>query len=185
MDQNKEENVISTTSFFDVIEKDGWFGIKPHHLNVIVFPYIIGNTGLPEELVLVKEKNPLRTNGENIALVTGDAEGEDPDILSTAQRELKEETGYDVTDPNRWTYLGLVTNSKLVCQEQPAFCVDVTGISSSNPIGDGSVKEKKMEVVVMSIKEALDLPDVYIPALFMKVFKYVFGISFNNKPQNN
>jgi 8-oxo-dGTP pyrophosphatase MutT (NUDIX family) len=175
---NQEEKTLLPTKYFDVVDKSGWIGIKPHHLNVVVFPYILGETGLPEEVVLVKEKNPLRSNGEHISLVTGDAEGKDPDILSSAQRELKEETGFDVTDPNRWTYLGILTTSKLVEQEQPSFAVDVTGITRTEAKGDGSGMEDEMKVLIMPIKEALDLPDVYIPALFIRVFKYVFGIDF-------
>jgi len=178
MENQNKENILYSNKYFDVIDKDGWDGVRPHNLNVIVFPYVTGESKLPEEVILVKEKNPLRRGGEHISLVTGDAEGEDPDILSTAQRELKEETGYDVTDPNRWTYLGVVTTSKLLDQEQPAFCVDVTGIEPEKPQGDGSDKENQMKVLIMPIKEALDLPDAYIPTLFIRVFKYVFGIDF-------
>ena len=183
--QSKEEKVLLDTGWFEVLEKDGSFGIRPHHLNVIVFPYILGATGLPEEVILVKEKNKFRKGGEHISLVTGDAEGEDPDVLSSAQRELKEETGYDVTDTNRWTYLGLITTSKILEQEQPAFACDVSGISRKEPEGDGSKAEEQMKVLVMPIREALDLPDAYIPALFVKVFKYVFGISFSKNNEKN
>ncbi len=177
--QEPTEKILFPSRYFNVIEKDGFIGIRPHSLSVVVFPYITGSSGLPEDVVLIKEPHPLRKGGSQIALVSGTAEGEDPDLLTTAQRELLEETGYEVTDPNRWTYLGVLTNSKIVEQEQPAFAVDVTGIKIQEPTGDGSEAEEKMEVIVMPIKKALDLPDMYISALFIRVFKYVFGVDFN------
>lgn len=177
--EEPKEKILFPTKNFNVVEKDGFIGIRPHSLSVKVFPYITGNSGLPEEVVLIKEPHPFRKGGEQIAIVSGSAEGEDPDLLATAQRELLEETGFEVTDPNRWTYLGTVNSAKSVDSEDPAFAVDVTGIERQEAKGDGSKAEAQMETVIMPIKKALDLPDMYIPALFIRVFKYVFGVDFN------
>lgn len=171
--------ILYPTKYFDVIEEDGFVGIKPKNLNVIVFPYLAGEEGLPEQLIVIEEPNPLRRGGKTTTLVTGDAEGEDPDVLATAQRELAEETGYDITDPNRWTYLGIVTTNKMVEQEQPAFAVNCTGIDPIPPEGDGSKMEERTNVNVIPIKQALDSDCIYIPGLFVRVFKYVLGIDFN------
>jgi len=173
--QNPQEaKTLFPSRHFDVIEKEGFIGVRPRFLNVLVFPYIVGTSGLPEEVVLIKEPHPLRKGGEQISLVSGTAEGEDPDILSTAQRELLEETGYDVPDPDKWVYMGFVTGSKMVDSEQQIFAVDVTGVTPGEPEGDGSEAEEKMEVLTMDIDKAILLPDVYIAGLFIRVFKYVF-----------
>lgn len=172
MENNKK--LLYTTKYFDVIDSDGWKGIEIKNINVVVFPYILGESGLPEKVILIEELNPLRKNGKDITIVTGDAEGEDPDLLSTAIRELNEETGYNIEELSRWTYLGTLTNNKIIRQEQPCFAVNCTGIEPQLKKGDGSLAEKEIKVRVMDSSDALSLDCIYIHALFMRLFRYVF-----------
>lgn len=177
-----EKKVLYKTDYFDVIEKDGMFGIEPTDLCVVIMPFEKDEKGLPKSIGVLKEYNPLRDGEYNITLVTGRAEGEDPDVLSTAMRELKEESGYNVTDPDRWYYLGLMTASKMVMQELPCFAVDVSGLKKEAKEGDGTESEAKSKYMQVSVKEALNTSDAFVPTLFMKVFFYIFG--FDVKPEN-
>ena len=179
----KEKKIIHKTEYFNVIEKDGMFGIEPTELCVVVMPFEKDQRGLPKTLGVLKEYNPMREGNFSITLVTGRAEGEDPDVLSTAIRELKEESGYDVQDPDRWFYLGLMTGSKVVNQEHPCFAVDVTGLQRAEKEGDGSESEDKSEFIQMTVKEALNTSDAFIPTLFMKIFKYIFGFDIGGKDE--
>lgn len=176
-----ENKTLFQTEYFDVIDVDGYIAVDPKELNVVVFPYVIGETGLPEKVGIYHEKNPIRKGGFHTTLVTGTADEQDADVLATAIRELKEESGYDVTDTDRWTYLGPITHSKMVKQEQPGFSVDITGLVPGPVVGDGSVYEQESEFKIVSIKEALQSSDVYIPTLFIRIFKHVFGIDYFNK----
>lgn len=173
---DKKESLFST-QHFDVVNRKGIVGIEPTNLNVVIMPYS-KEAGLPDKLGVLDEFNPFRSGEKSITLITGTAEGDDPDILSTAQRELKEESGYDVPDPDRWMFLGFLTTSKKIDQEHPCFAVDVTGLEvpTSNE-GDGTEKEAKAKFMLIPVKEALDTNDCFIPALFLKIFKYVLGFT--------
>lgn len=177
------KKVIFTTDYFDVYDDDTMIGVEPKSLNVVILPYIKENN-LPEKLGVLKEFNPHRRNDYSITLITGTAEGEDPDILAAAMRELKEESGLDVSDPARWTFLGFMTTSKIVNQEHPCFACDVTDIEIGEKEGDGSEGEKKSEFMFLPVREALDTNDCFIPTLFMKIFKYIFGFDAQTNTNN-
>jgi 8-oxo-dGTP pyrophosphatase MutT (NUDIX family) len=178
-----KDEVLYTNKYFDVIDREGMTGITTHKLNVVIMPYVTGEAGLPDKLGVLREMNPFREGGFSITLVTGTAEGDDPDILSTAQRELKEETGYDVTEPDRWTFLGFLTTSKMIEQEHPCFAVNVTGLdvpTKEDAEGDGTKKEEESEFMLIPVKEALESNDCFVPALFLKIFRYVFGFTMKS-----
>ena len=100
-------------------------------------------------------------------------------IFWPAKRELKEESGFDVQDDSRWSYLGNVTSSKFVDHEQPCYAVDVTDIERGNPETDGSEQEAKSEFFFIPANDVVKCKDVFIPALFLKLFKYVLGIDLH------
>ncbi len=170
-----EKKILFNNKWFDVISIDKMIGVEPQELNVVIMPFERDVRGLPKSLGILKEYNPMRSGNYSMTLITGNAEGEDPDVLATAIRELKEESGYDVPDPDRWFYLGMMTASKIVKQEHPCFAVDVTGLTAAEKEGDGSEGEKKSEFLMSSVKEALRSNDAYIPTLFLKMFLYIWG----------
>lgn len=173
-----EKQILYSTKDFDVIDKDGRIGIEPNDLIVAIMPFEKDQRGLPKTIGVIKEYNPLRRGNYSITLITGKAEGEDPDVLSTAIRELQEKGGYHITDITRWHYLGIMTLSKLVDQEIPCFAVDVTGIERIKSVEQAEEEtEDRIKNVYMqsTVKEALNTDDSFIPTLFMKMFLYVFG----------
>ena len=176
-----EKKIIHKNEQFNVIELNGIQGIEPTDLCVVVMPFEKDQRGLPKNIGVLNEYNPMREGSYSMTLVTGRAEGEDPDVLSTAIRELKEESGYDVPDPERWYYLGLMTTSKFVMQELPCFAVDVTGIEKKEKEGDGSESEEKSKFNMVTVKEALNSNDAFIPTLFMKIFRYIFGFDLSKE----
>ena len=173
-----EKKILFSTKYFDIEERVGVIGMCPYDLSVIIMPYVRGANGLPEKLGVLKEFNPYRNGEYSTTLITGMTEGADPDIFTTAQRELKEESGYDVAEPVRWTFLGFLTTSKRVDQEHPCFAVDITGVPEpEKPEGDGSEVEKKSEFMLMPVKDALESNDCLVPSLFLKLFRYQFGFT--------
>ena len=166
---------IFDAKWFDVVDVEGTMAIRPKSMNIIVMPFERDDNGLPSRIGVLEEFNPIRSGMYSRTLVTGDAEGDDPDLLSVAKRELTEETGYNVAETERWFYLGLMTTGKLVMGEHPCFAVDVTGIRPGQIEGDGSTNEKRSRFEMMSVKDALDTDDCHVPTLFLRVFKFVFG----------
>lgn len=168
---------------FKVEEREGMLGIVPLFTNVVILPFLSDEQGLPLSVGVLEEPNPFRDGGLSVSLITGTSEDEDPDLLSTAKRELLEESGYDVQDNSKWYYLGSVTSSKFVDHEQPCFAVDVTGIKKGEPQPDENEKEQNMEFKFISANDVVKAKDIFIPGLFLKLFKYVLGIDIQG--QNN
>lgn len=168
--------IIHETENFHLVECGDLVGIKPLFTNVVVMPFTSDSEGLPLTIGILKEPNPFREGGHNISLVTGTTDDEDGDLLSTAKRELLEETGLDVSDNSKWYYLGSVTSSKFVDHEQPCFAVDVTGVERKTPKTDGSEMEQNSEFGFIIANDAVKAKDIFIPGLFLKLFKYVLGM---------
>lgn len=176
-----ENNILFENKLFRVEERNGLTGMVPLFTNVVIMPFIADEQGLPLSIGVLKEPNPFRDGGISISLISGTSEDEDPDLLSTAKRELKEESGYDVDDNKRWFYLGSVTASKFVDHEQPCFAVDVTDLPKGEPEPNGTEKENTMEFKFISANDVVKHKDIFIPGLFLKLFKFVLGFDVQNK----
>lgn len=181
MDQKNK--VLYSTDKFDVLEKDGKVGIEPNALTVAVLPFTRDGRGLPGQLGVLKEYNRIRSK-EAVTVITGKADGEDPDILTAAQRKLMERSGLDVQEPERWYFLGFMTTHKMVNQEIPCFACDITGLSAKDADEDiedvdpdAADVDSKPEFMLMNVNQALESDDCFIPTIFMKVFKFIFGFS--------
>lgn len=181
MINNSQEKILSSTNRFDVIEREGKVGIRSTVESVMILPFINDDQGLPLMLGVLKEKNPFREGGYSISLISGTSEDEDPDFLETAKRELKEESGFDVTDNSKWHFLGTVTASKMVDAEHPCFGVDVTGLEKDIATTDGSESEKLSEFIFIPANDVVKAKDVFIPAIFLKLFKFVVGMDLYNR----
>ena len=171
-----ENKTFFENDSFKVVEREGMLGIVPLFTNVVIMPFLSDQQGLPLSIGVLKEPNPFRDGGISVSLITGTSDEDDPDLLSTAKRELMEESGFDVQDNSRWYFLGSVTSSKFVDHEQPCFAVDVTGITKGEPQPDETEKEQNMEFKFISANDVVKAKDVFIPGLFLKLFKYVLGI---------
>ena len=184
MENNK---ILFESPNLNVVERDGRVGVVPTFMNVVVMPFVSDEQGLPLAIGILKEPNPFREGGFSVSLITGTSEDDDPDLLSTAKRELEEESGFKADDNSRWYYLGSVTSSKFVDHEQPCFAVDVTGLEKGEAKTDGSEDEKQMVFKFIPANDVVKAKDIFIPGLFLKLFKYVLGIDIQstNTPEDS
>ena len=107
-------------------------------------------------------------------LITGTPDDDDNNIFQTAVRELREESGFGVTDLKRWKFLGTLYTSKLVINPNPCFAVDITSLVAEEKETDGSKDERDSKFGLIGIEEALDLDDGLVSSLFVKTFKELF-----------
>jgi 8-oxo-dGTP pyrophosphatase MutT (NUDIX family) len=154
---------------FDV-EKDSkpWIGVFSKVENVVVLPYITNEHGMIKEIGLLKEFNPIREGNYSDTLVTGSKEDTDDTMLETAQRELLEETGYKCIDDDKWTYLGLLTGSKMIDIEHPCYAVSLNDIKPGKIDKDSIESMSKFRFVPLN--EAIKSTDAYVLSLIMKIF---------------
>lgn len=177
----KENKILHSTPYFNVVEIEGSTGVVSTVETVLVLPFVCDDRGLPLMLGVMKERNHFREGGFSISPISGTCEAEDPDYLDTAKRELKEESGFDVQDSNKWYFLGTVTSSKFVDKEYPCFAVDVSGIEKGEAQTDGSEAEKASNFIFIPANDVVKTKDVFIPALFLKLFKFVVGMDLYNR----
>lgn len=176
-----EDKIVYRCKWFDLVEKGESIGLRSKNDSVLILPFISDDRGLPLMLGVLNEKNDFREGGYSISIISGGSEDEDPNILSTAKRELQEETGFDVKDDERWYFLGTLTGSKFVDSVHPCFAVDVTGIDRGEATTDGSESERLSSFKFIEPNDVLSIEDPFIPSLFLRIFKYVGGIDLYNR----
>jgi len=149
-DQKGDDKLLKHTKWLELRMKvdkengvDGF--IYAHEVScggqkVAILPYRrVGRDGC--EVLLREEINPAWSKDPVLSSITGGIElGEDK--RSAARRELLEETGFDA-DSSKLKYVGYCYGSKMSDSVYHLFCVDVTGLKSKLPKGDGSKLETK------------------------------------------
>lgn len=180
MSQSKSKILYSAPKF-NVVEIEDSCGVVSTVETVLVLPFVCDDQGLPLMLGVIKEQNHFREGGFGISPISGTCDSEDADYLATAKRELLEESGFEVDDSNKWYFLGTVTASKFVDKEYPCFAVDVTGLEKGKAETDGSKTEKNTTFIFIPANDVVKSKDVFIPALFLKLFKFVVGMDLYNR----
>jgi 8-oxo-dGTP pyrophosphatase MutT (NUDIX family) len=178
---SKEENIVYKSNWFDVVEDGEIKGIRTRLDSVLILPFTSDDRGLPIMLGVLNERNSFRSGGYALSIISGSPEDEDPNILSTAQRELLEETGFDIKEEERWYFLGTLTGSKFVDSIHPCFAVDVTGISPEKPKTDGSEQERLSKFTLIPANDVISIEDPFVSSLFLRIFKYVVGMDIYNR----
>jgi 8-oxo-dGTP pyrophosphatase MutT (NUDIX family) len=145
--------------------------IKQKNPSVMILPYTVDGNGNPLKIGLIAEPSSVKESRITYTVITGSPDENDEDILETAKRELKEESGYEIDDIERWDFLGNIHSSKLVVNANPAFGVDVTDFKRGEKSGDGSQAEENTKFSLIDIAEALDKDDALISCLFLKIFQ--------------
>lgn len=166
-----DPKILLQNDHIEVIEKGNRVGIQQKNPSVIILPYTTDDSGSPKSLGLISEPNSLRDGGISLTVITGSPIDADVDILETAKRELKEESGYEVNDIERWEYLGNIKTSKIVINGNPAFGVDVTGLERGEKSGDGSKNEENSKFSLVGLNDAINLDDALVSCLFVKIFQ--------------
>lgn len=178
---NKEEKLLYGSKRFDLVEIGESTGIRTKDDSVLILPFVSDDRGLPLMVGVLNEKNSFRMGGYALSIISGTPEEEDPNTLATAQRELLEETGFDVSEEERWYFLGTLTGSKFVDSIHPCFAVDVSNINPGEPKTDGSEQERLSKFLMIPSNDVLSVEDPFIPSLFLRIFKYVVGMDIYNR----
>jgi 8-oxo-dGTP pyrophosphatase MutT (NUDIX family) len=178
---NNEENIVYKSNRFDVVDNGEYTGIRTKNDSVLILPFVSDDQGLPLMVGVLNERNTFRSGGYSMSVISGTPEDEDPNTLAAAQRELLEETGFDVTEEERWYFIGTLTGSKFVDSIHPCFAVDISGITPSEPETDGSEQEKLSKFTLIPANDIISIEDPFVSALFLRIFKYVVGMDIYNR----
>lgn len=166
-----DPKILLQNNYLNVIERDNKIGIQQKNPSVMILPYTTDELGNPKTLGLISEPSSLKEGGISLTIITGSPEDSDVDILETAKRELKEESGYSVNEIERWDYLGNIKTSKIIINGNPAFGVDITGLEKGEKEGDGSKSEENTKFSLVGLNDAINLDDALVSCLFLKIFQ--------------
>ena len=175
LNEKAEQAVIQKTKNREVIDIDGHLFVRQINPGVIIMPYTLDDNGYPVKIGVISEVLDQRPGGMAKTLITGSQDDSDDNIFQTAVRELKEESGFDISDLKRWKFLGSLYTSKLVINSNPCFSVNITALVADEKETDGSQDEKDTKFELISVDEALDLDDSLVSTLFIKTFKDLFN----------
>lgn len=181
LNEKAEQTVIQKTKNREVVELDGHLFVRQINPGVIIMPYTLDEDGYPLKIGVIAEVLDQRPGGMSMTLITGSQDDKDDNIFQTAVRELKEESGFDISDIKRWKFLGSLYTSKMVMSANPCFSVNITAMVAEEKTTDGSQDEKDTKFELISVDEALDLDDSLVSTLFIKTFKDLF----NKKQESN
>lgn len=172
--EKREETSLHKKKNIEVVEIDNRLFVKQINPGVIILPYTQDDNKFPIEIGILNEISDSRPGGMTKTLITGTPEDDDDNIFQTAVRELKEESGFEVTDLKRWKFLGTIYTSKLVVNPNPCFAVNITSLIAEEKETDGSQDEEDSKFQLISVSEALEIEDALVSALFIKCFKDLF-----------
>jgi 8-oxo-dGTP pyrophosphatase MutT (NUDIX family) len=174
--------VLFETPYFDLVKIENKHGFHMKIISVAILPYTVNESGIIDKIGVLHEWNQLREGNYADTLITGTIEDTDADAYETAVRELYEEGGIDLrNDSNEaWTFLGNFNDSKDSDREYPTFAVNVTGKELTPPTTDGSEKEEKSSLKMVSVNEALQSNETLLLAAFLRLFNIMYQKSFNN-----
>lgn len=168
--------IILNNNHFNIVNK--YFGDVKIKLgierlleNVIILPYTLNINGYIEKVGILNECNPLRLNNFSDTLITGSFDKKET-ALECAKRELKEESGMEILEDTKWTFLGYLSGSKTDSTVHPCFSVDATDIKIEKKKGDGTEGERLSTFSFIPLSEAIKSNDAFVLSLIMKHFAF-------------
>lgn len=165
---------------FEIISKEDFYAIKNEKSVIAVAIYTLDEEGLLDKIGLVTEDNPHFQTGKYIGLVMGKVEEDDSSLLSRAKIETREESGFDVTEEDRWDFLGELFTSKIFPEPIYCYSVDVTGLEAGKISGDGSEAEANIKFDLLPLNEVQKVNDSIVQSCFFKLFTKLYKQELSN-----
>jgi hypothetical protein len=175
--KNNDE-ILLDSKYFSVVKRRDSYGLTMKIVSVAVLPYTVDSYGLPTELGILFEHNEFRP-GKAETLITGSIDSTDPDVLTTAKRELLEEGGFEAPGDDRWIFLGNLYTDKSMDRAYPTFAVNVTGLKQGEAKGDGSYMEQNSKLIMSDISKGITSDEMLTLAAYVRLMNY-----FYQKTQN-
>lgn len=140
---------------------------------VAILPYRKPTNGVYQYL-LKSEMTPCWGLDQKLSSITGGWEG--GDIRSDAVREMKEETGYDISKAELIN-LGASYASKSSDTIYSLFSVDLTGKEPGEAIGDGSRVESESKAIWVNPNRLYEILDPQVSVMYLRLKKYLVAKS--------
>jgi 8-oxo-dGTP pyrophosphatase MutT (NUDIX family) len=161
---------------FELVKTEGTYAVLNKHSVVAVLVYTLDENGVLDKIGAVTEFNPHFSSKLYTGLVMGKVELEDKSLLSRAKQETKEESGYDVKDHSRWSFIGEMITSKLLPDAIYCYSVDVTGLIQEKLSGD----EKDLKFELLDLNVAFEINDTILQTCFFRLINKLYKKELNS-----
>ena len=156
---------------FEIVNKDGFSAIKNKNSGIAILIYTLDENELLDRIGIITEKNPHFPEGSYKGLVMGTIESDDSSLLSRAKKEALEEIGYDISDNNRWDFLGEIYTSKIFTDSIYCYSADVTGLDNKKA---STKQDKNSKFSLVPLNRAQKIPDSILQSCFFKLFTKLY-----------
>jgi len=164
--------------FEDIIEIDGHYYIVNKKHKIAILPYTISNLGLLDKVITILDYNYL-SEDYDYTLIHDYINTDDDTNLLTANKILYNIIKKNVTDANKWMYLGALYNNMTSDSAVDIYAVDVTDIDIENITSD---ENKDNKVKLLDISFIVTTDDTLFLSGVLRLFHYFF-IKSINKPK--
>jgi len=166
------KKIIAKGKYEEVIEINDHFYIVPKKQQIAVLPYTIDTKGLLDKVGVIKDYNYI-LNAYNYTLICGYINKDDETNLVAANRILFEIIKTNVTNANKWMYLGNIFNGLMSDSPIDLYCVDITDIKipETKEVVE-IINNKKFELLDSSYVVTSD--DMLLLSSFLRLFNYFY-----------
>ena len=177
MDKKTLKRVVTQGTFEDVIEIEGHYYLVNKKDRICVLPYTISTSGLLDKIGVIEDYNYVKEE-KTLTLLNDYINQDDETDLVSANRVMFEVLGTNVTDANKWMYLGTLYNNMSSDSAIKIYSVNITGM----PIkADEYVEEnsERKSFRLMDSSEVLQTDDMLFLASYLRLFNYFYVNSLN------
>lgn len=179
MDKKPERKVVREGKFEIIIEEGEHFYLVDKRDKICVLPYTIDTRGLLDKIGVMEDWNPTEKS-KVITILSDYISADDNTDLLGANRMLFEITGVNVTEADRWMFLGAIYSNMASESELQIYAVNITEIEIKE---DENVEEEKKakRFRMMDSSKVLQSDDMTFLASYIRLFEYFYVNSLNKE----
>jgi hypothetical protein len=179
MDKKPERKVIREGKFEIVIEEGDHFYLVDKKDKICVLPYTIDTRGLLDKIGVMEDWN-ITEKSKVITILSDYVNSDDDTDLLSANRILFDITGVNITEADRWMFLGAIYSNMASESELQIYAVNITDIKIKE---DEEVDEEKKakRFKMMDSSKVLQSDDMTFLASYLRLFEYFYVNSLNNE----
>jgi hypothetical protein len=172
METNVNKKIVIDSEFESIIEINNHFFILNKKEIICVLPFTLDSRGLLDKIGVIENYDIIEEK-TILSLISDYVKDDDNTNLVAANRLFFELTGTNITDMNKWMYLGNLYNSMTSDSPIKLYAVDITDVSIKT---DEQVieKEERKKFKMLDSSRVLQTDDILFLASYLRLFEYFY-----------
>jgi len=172
------DKIVVESNYQKIIKIEDFYYIIDKKDKLCVLPYTISSNGLLDKVGVIKDWNYIEEE-EVLTLLNGYILDDDSTDLVAANRQVFEVLGLNITDADRWMYLGSLYSNMTSDSPIKVYCVDISDIQvkSDESVEDSTTRKNFM---MLDASKVLQTDDMLFLASYLRLFNYFYVKSLSN-----